>query len=133
MQIAELKKKLADAGCSPAHYEIGTGGSDVYCLNNDGTKWNIFYTERGTDSEPIFSSESESEACEFFLQHMCKQPNWHLVGVFQTEAEAEAEERKVKRLGAVPIRNDLPESIMGTPQFRIFVAGRDIHYVNPRK
>ncbi|MCP5537251.1 MAG: SPOR domain-containing protein [Akkermansiaceae bacterium] len=129
MTIPELKQKLYDEGCSPCNYAIESSGSDVYCLNNDGAQWKVYYTERGYDFDPIFTSESESEACDFFLQHMLKQSNWHLVGVFQSELEAKAYEREVSRFGATPIRNDLPESIMGTAQFRVFVAGRDIHLV----
>ena len=133
MEINELRLKLVEEGCSPFNYALESRGSDAFCLLHDGRCWNIFYSERGVDSDPIFSSESESEACEFFLQHMCKQSNWHLVGVFSWELEAKAFEREVIRLGAKPIRNDLPESIFGTPQFRVFVAGRDIHAVEPIK
>lgn len=133
MRISELQKKLEEAGCSQMTYSIESGGSDVYCLRNDGRRWNVFYTERGCDSEPIFTSDSESDACEFFFDYICKQPNWHLIGVFPSELEAKAFENEVARLGATPIRNDLPESMMGTPQFRVFVAGRDIHLVRDIK
>ena len=110
-------------------YAIESRGSDAHCLMHDGVRWKVFYSERGVDSPPVFSSESESQACEFFLQHLCKQANWHLVGVFDSDLEANAFENEVVGLGATPIRNDLPESILGTPQFRVFVAGRDIHAV----
>jgi len=133
MQISELRLKLVEEGCSPLNYAIESRGSDAFCLMHDGMRWNIFYSERGVDSDPIFSSQVESEACEFFLQHLCKQTHWHLVGVFPSELEAKAFEREVIRLGATPIRNDLPESMLGTPQFRVFVAGRDIHAVEPIK
>jgi hypothetical protein len=133
MQINELRLKLIEEGCSPLNYALESRGSDAFCLMHDGRCWNIFYSERGVASDPIYSSQSESEACEFFLQHMCKQTNWHLLGVFPTEWAAKEFEKEVIRLGATPIRNDLPESILGTPQFRIFVAGRDIHAVEPIK
>jgi len=100
---------------------------------HDGREWRVFYSERGWDADPIFTSESESDACEFFLDHMRKQPNWHLVGVFPSELEASTFGREVERLGARPIRNDLPESMVGAPQFRVFVAGRDIHLVDTIK
>lgn len=133
MQINELRLKLIEEGCSPLNYALESRGSDAFCLMHDGSCWNIFYSERGVDSDPIYSSPSESEACEFFFQYMCKQTNWHLVGVFPSEWEAKEFEREVIRLGATPIRNDLPESILGTAQFRVFVAGRDIHAVEPIK
>jgi len=133
MLIPELRKKLEEEGCAPMNYAIESRGSDAFCLMNDGRKWRVFYSERGWDADPIFTSESEAEACTFFLDHMRKQPNWHLVGVFPSELEAKSFEREVTRLGATPIRNDLPESLMGTPQFRVFVAGRDIHLVRSIK
>ncbi|MFO1438519.1 MAG: hypothetical protein U1F81_09355 [Verrucomicrobiaceae bacterium] len=129
MQIEELKRRLEAEGCSPMNYAIESRSSDAYCLMHDGHKWEVFYSERGLDSDPIFSSPSEADACSFFLSHMLKQEHWHLVGVFDSELEAKAYEREVIRLGATPIRNDLPETILGTAKFRVFVAGRDIHLV----
>jgi hypothetical protein len=129
MDLDELRQKLEEEGYSPWNYALESRGSDAYCLMHDGCRWNVFYSERGIDSDPIFVSKSESEACEFFLQHLCKQANWHLIAAFPSELEAKAFEREVTRLGATPIRNDLPESILGLPQFRVFVAGRDIHAV----
>ena len=133
MRISELQEKLDKEGCAASNYAIESRGSDVFCLMSDGRHWRVFYSERGCDADPIFTTESESEACEFFLDHMRKQPNWHLIGVFPSELEARAFEKEVERRGAAPIRNDLPESIMGTPQFRVFVAGRDIHLVRDIK
>ena len=133
MQIEQLKRRLEEEGCSPMNYAIESRSSDAYCLMNDGKRWQVFYSERGCDSEPIFSSPSESDACAFFLEHMRKQSNWHLIGVFDSELEAKAFELEVSRLGAKPIRNDLPESMLGTPKFRVFVAGRDIHIVKDIK
>ena len=129
MRLSDLKRMLDEEGCAPLNYAIESRGSDAYCLVHDGRQWRVFYSERGSDDDPIFTTASESEACEFFLDHMRKQPNWHLVGVFASELEAEAFEREVVSLSATPIRNDLPESLLGTPQFRVFVAGRDIHRV----
>ena len=133
MRISELQNKLDEEGCSPASYAIESRGSDTYCLINDGRQWQVFYSERGYDADPIFTTASESEACDFFLDHILKQPNWHLIRVFSSELEAKAFEKEIERCGAVPIRNDMPESIMGTPQFRVFVAGRDIHLVSDLK
>ena len=133
MQIPELRRKLEEEGCAPMNYAIESRGSDAYCLMNDGRQWRVFYSERGWDADPIFTSDSEADACEFFLDHMRKQPNWHLVAVRPSEMEAKAFEKEIERHGATPIRNDLAESIMGTPQFRVFVAGRDIHLVSHLK
>ena len=100
MRVSELQKKLDEEGCAPSNYAIESRGSDAYCLMNDGKQWRVFYSERGCDADPIFTTASESEACGFFLDHMRKQPNWHLIGVCPSELEAKAFEREVERLGA---------------------------------
>ena len=133
MRIPELRQKLEEEGCSPSNYAIESRESDAYCLMNDGRQWSVFYSERGCDSDPIFTTESETEACEFFLGYMRKQRHWHLIGVFPCESEAKAFEGEVVRCGATSVRNDLPASILGTPQYRVFVTGSDIHLVKAIK
>ena len=36
---------------------------EVEELDKKGNEWVVFYSERGIDSEPIYQSESESDAC----------------------------------------------------------------------
>ncbi|MEK0449745.1 MAG: hypothetical protein RL088_2013 [Verrucomicrobiota bacterium] len=133
MTIAELRQKLEEEGCSPSNYAIESRGSDAYCLMHDGKVWSIFYSERGCDSDPIFTTESQPEACTYFLELMRTQRHWHLVGVFATDAEAREFEQRVVECGAKPVRNDIPARILGVPQYRVFVLGRDIHLVKSIK
>jgi len=133
MTTAELLQILEEEGCSPTNYAIESRGSDAYCLMHDGTHWRIFYSERGCDSDPIFTTESQPEACAHFLELMRTQRHWHLVGAFPTDAEAREFENQVVRCGAKPVRNDLPAYLLGVPQYRVFVLGRDIHLVNSIK
>jgi hypothetical protein len=131
MHTEELRKKLVEEGCSLSNFAIGARESDAHCLVKDGGEWKVVYSERGLDRETLFTSASEEEACAFFLGLMRKQRHWHLVGSFPTEREAVWFEREVARLGAIPIRNDVPASVAGTTRYRVFVAGYDIHLVMP--
>jgi hypothetical protein len=129
MTIAELRQKLEEEGCSPSNYAIESRGSDAYCLMHDGKVWSIFYSERGCDSDPIFTTESQPEAFTYFLEFTRTQRHWHLIGVFPTDPEAKEFEHEVVKCGATPVRNDLPAYLLGVPQYRVFVLGRDIHLV----
>ena len=131
MNLRQLRKRLEEEGCSPLNYAVGSRASDAFCLIRESGIWKVCYSERGRDSDPIFTSASESEACGFFLDHMCRQPNQHLVGTFGSDEEAKTFEAEVARAGARPFRNDVPAAIHGTPRFRVFVAGKDIHIARP--
>jgi hypothetical protein len=126
MKRCDLEASLLAEGCNINTFAVGTpkGADDAFCIVYQNQRWEFFYTERGQDSQPIFTSESEEEASEYFYQYVLKQPNWHLVGWFGCESGALELERKISALGAKPIRNDIPE--MGGRQFRVFVQGKDI-------
>lgn len=82
MNTEELKKRLEEEACSRANYAICERDSDVFCLENQNGTWRIFYTERGMDQPPLFESQSESEACEYFFTFMTtKIRHDHLVGI----------------------------------------------------
>ena len=133
MNIKDLADRLHEEGCTGFSLQasISDGaGYDAMCLECTAGDWTVFYTERGTDSAPIYRSSSESDACEFFLDYMKKEPNRHCVGIFQSEESAEALEAQLRALSIDPIRNDIPVfTINGDPCFRVFVAGKQIHVV----
>ncbi len=129
MNVADVRSYLLAQGCSEAVFAVGSRGaaSDAFCLVHDGRRWIVFYTERGEDSPPIFSSESESDACDFFVRHVLAMEHWHLVGSFISESDAVSVSAQVELRGAKPIRNDIPHySRMNDPRYRVFVKGRDI-------
>jgi len=133
MNIAELEDRLFDEGCSG--YALQSRGSsyDAFCLTRNEGQWSVFYTERGIDSPPIYSTESESDACEFFLKHMQKQANWHMVGFFTNEQNAIKLEAQLQDLNIEPIRNDIPAFTQANdPRYRVFVAGKQIHSVREK-
>jgi hypothetical protein len=132
MEASRVKQYLLAEGCAENTFAVGSRGpaSDAFCLCHDGRSWKVFYTERGCDSSPIFTSNSEEEACAFFVKHMLSQEHWHLVGSYLNEADAEALAQRVALAGARPIRNDIPHfSRMNDPRYRVFVKGRDIFAV----
>lgn len=130
MNTEELKKQLLAEGCNENNFAILSRGSDTFCLDKRGTRWEVFYSERGDDSEPIFSSESEEDACEFFFNHIMKQQHWHIVGFFKSETEARELESKLVSIGVKPIRNDIPAyKTAHDPRYRVFVVGKDIFKV----
>lgn len=74
MTVSELKRILEAEGFRQDVYSL-TGGlpNEAYCLENRGYEWAVYYSERGERSgERIFFSESE--ASEFFLQRMRRDP-----------------------------------------------------------
>lgn len=113
-------------------FAVGKRGdaSDAYVLARQNNRWEVFYTERGCDSAPIFTSQSERAACLYFIKHVTSQPQWHLVGWFKKEVEATTMEEIVKALGARPVRNDIPNYAgFDDPRYRVFVFGKDIFAV----
>lgn len=127
MNVEELKQRLLDAGCSPYNFSIGPGGSDVYCLEQQGEVWRVFYTERGKDDPPIFESRSEAEASEFYFDHITKKIRHdHLVGFFVSEGNAIDLETQLSQNGIKPHRDKIPYGGWSDPRYRVFVVGKDI-------
>lgn len=127
MNATEVRERLLAEGCSPNNFVVQGHGSDVFCLALEDGVWSVFYTERGIDSPPIFSSPSEETACQFFFDHVMKMQHWHMVGFFEDEASARAMEDRLSAAGIRAIRNDMPAyRARNDPRYRVFVVGRDI-------
>lgn len=127
MKITELRKKLLQEGCNPKNFAVLSSAHDAYCIDKDNNLWNVFYSERGCNYDPIFTSSDESEACDFFYNLVINQQHWHLVGFFKKEIDATLLEDKLVAIGITPIRNDIPAYKTGNdPRYRVFVVGKDI-------
>ena len=127
MNTTELKQRLLEEGCSPYNFSIGHGGSDVYCLEQQGEIWRVFYTERGQDNPPIFESSSEAEACEFYFNYITtKIRHDHLVGFFISEQNALGLELQLAQNGIQSHRDKIPYGGWSDPRYRVFVVGKDI-------
>ena len=133
MKASELTELLIAEGCNQSNFSVLSRGDDAFCLDKKGNEWVIFYSERGCDSEPIFRSKSENNACEYFFNYVKKQDHWHIVGLFKKEEEAKELEGKINAIGIKPIRNDIPAyKTANDPRFRVFVVGKDIFKVRER-
>ena len=132
MNTSELEKKLLEKGCNPNNFCIGSAGvkSDVYCLSENYGKWSVYFTERGLNSEPIYESQNEAEACEFYYKEIMSIEHWHNVGFFECDEPAQKLQQELEAAGIKVIRNDMPPLKAGGPKIRrVFVLGEDIFKV----
>lgn len=130
MKATELTDKLLAEGCNPQNFSVLSRRHDAFCLDKTGKQWKVFYSERGCDSDPLFISSDESEACNFFYKLVINQEHWHLVGFFKHQADAKQLENQLLALGINPIRNDITAYKMANdPRYRVFVASKDIFRV----
>jgi hypothetical protein len=74
MDIASLKVELDKLKIKTSSYSLKGGlPSEKYCLSNQGSKWSVYYSERGEKTgENVFSNESK--ACEYFLNELKNDP-----------------------------------------------------------
>jgi len=127
LKAAELTEKLIAEGCNSRSFAVLGRQSDAFCLDKRGNEWVVFYSERGVDAAPIFRSNFESEACNFFFEYVLNLEHWHLVGWFKEEAGAESLEEKLAELGIPFVRNDIPAyKHANDRRYRVFVVGKDI-------
>ncbi|PNG44634.1 hypothetical protein A1354_15935 [Pseudomonas asplenii] len=131
MNSRELAERLLEEGCNPFNYSIGSRGaaSDVFCLSCKGTQWQVCYTERGEDSQPIYVSSSESHACEFFFHHIMAMRHDHCVGFFKSKANAVAFEHELRALGVAGWSDQIPLGGQHDLRYRFFVTGKAIFAV----
>ncbi len=133
MKASELNNMLIAEGCNESNFAVLSEIDDAFCLNKKGNEWGVFYSERGCDSKPLFTSKSENEACEFFFNYVKKQEHWHIVGFYKNEDEAKQLEDKIATIGVKSIRNDIPAyQTTNDPRFRVFVVGKDIFKVREK-
>lgn len=128
MNIHELDQRLAEEGCNPSFYSVGSrgGASDAFCLTRNNGKWRVFYTERGQDHAPIFETHSEEDACRFFFRHIMAMRHDHCVGFFRSEQQAKALGAKLEQHGLNPHRDKIPYGGPRDPRYRVFVTGKAI-------
>jgi hypothetical protein len=82
-----LDLKLWGEGCRL--YQIRQMGDDEICLIQTDDSWQVVYAERGAVQQLLFEFTDEAEACEFMYREIKRIKHPHLVGLFQTDAEAE--------------------------------------------
>jgi hypothetical protein len=128
MTTAELERRLLAEGCNPANYALNTRSYDGFCLLFDGLQWAVFYSERGRDQPPIFTSTAEDAACQFFFDFVMKMEHRHLVAVLRSESAARALRAQLEAQG---IATHAYQLLYATDDYRqvVSVVGKDIFRV----
>ena len=131
MNTKELEEALKSEGCNSANYAINLcdAASDVFCLTERSGKWCVFYTERGIDHSPIFSSESEFEACNFFYNHIMSHEQNHCVGFFISESNAFEFQAELNKNKILSKSDAIPYGGAHDLRYRVFVYGKAIFQV----
>lgn len=113
MNTAELERRLLAEGCNPTNYAINTRSYDGFCLLHDGQRWAVFYSERGDDQLPIFTSPDEAVACQYFFDFVMQMEHRHLVAMLRSEPAARALQARLEAQG------------IGTLPFQLHYADND--------
>lgn len=131
MNIRELERRLIEEGCNPGNYAIGSRGSasDAHCLTHNEQEWQVYYTERGVDSKPEFTSQSEEAACKYFFNFMMKFRHDHCIGVFTSKQLADELQAKLESHGLHPFQDKIPVPVVKEPLHRVWVSGKEIFIV----
>jgi hypothetical protein len=67
MNRAQLREKLSNMNTRPDAYSLDGGHpSEAYVLDQRGSKWRVYYSERGQETGAR-EFPNEEEACEYFL------------------------------------------------------------------
>lgn len=131
MNTTELAKRLADEGFNSHFYCIGPGWGrlgDGFALDKAGVLFEWFYVERGQKGQVEKVCASEEEACQFVYETLSKD-KWaqsHMVGMFESEAEAADLSRALSNEGIESETDRIPYGGPNDPRFRVFVYGRDV-------
>ncbi|MBQ0753637.1 MAG: hypothetical protein KBT87_06300 [Gammaproteobacteria bacterium] len=80
MDKKDLREILIKENFKPSAYSLNDAIKDeALCLRKDDRGWYVFYSERGLQTAKQYF-ESESDACEFFVDEMRDDPttkeNW---------------------------------------------------------
>lgn len=129
MTASELEQRLLQEGCNPNNFCIGPPRcpvTDIDCLDQVDGEWRVFFTERGQDSPPIFTTRDEAEACEFYFQRIMSMRHDHCVGFFRSEKLARSLIAKLEEHGVTPRQDAIPYGGWQDPRFRVFVSGKAI-------
>jgi hypothetical protein len=131
MNFSELHKRLQAAGCSPNNYHLGepNGVTDVHCLSQREGGWHFFYTERGKDSPPEKTFNSEAEACQFFYDFVMNIRHNHLVGFYQSPESLQRHATFLEKHGIAITHDKIPYGGWADPRYRLFVEGPAIFTV----
>ncbi|MDR3093438.1 MAG: hypothetical protein LBU62_02200, partial [Bacteroidales bacterium] len=89
--------------------------------------WKIYYTERGNDDDPIYSTYDIDDAIKYYKNYIINEEHWHLI-IITRSIEKMNEYRSILELNGIKIiQNDMPDySKKDDRVFRLFVTNKDI-------
>lgn len=130
MRITDLKDKLINEGCNVNRFGVMQITDDAYSIVKDNEFWEIFYSEHGKKSPPVFRTKNESEACEYFFRLILEERHFHLICFCKNKKDVKLIENQLRAIDVKSIRNDIPAyTTNDDPRFRIFVEGKDVFKV----
>jgi hypothetical protein len=129
MDLKNLYDELLAHGCNRFYIE-GIGGpqsDDIECLGYNDGKWEVYYTERGQKSKPLFSTPDMAEAVQFYHNHVMQLEHRHMVTFTRSPDVLTSYKTALERCGVRTVQNDIPHySATGDRIFRLFVTNSDI-------
>jgi hypothetical protein len=134
-KLIKLYNELIDEGCDCNSFYIdGISKSipnDTFCLDNDGQKWKIYYTEMGEKTD-IYSTYDLIDAINYYKKYiMEKVEHWHLICFTRSIKTLDKYRNVLKQNEIEVIENNIPAyKHYGDCVFRIFVNGKDIFRAN---
>lgn len=130
MDLQKLHDKLIAEGCSTSNFHIegiGPLGSDVFCLGEEFGVWEVFYSERGTKGEVLFSNPIKERAIQFFYDYILRIDHWHLITFTRSEELFHTYKKRLSDAGIKTIQNDIPHYSHHEDRiYRLFVVNKDI-------
>ena len=130
MTLPELAAYLEAERYQPLCYHIGSGWAacaDAYCLEQVGSRFEMFYVERGQRTDTIRCFEAESEACSAFIRRLDQErfSRAHCVGSFPDQVAADLLADKLTVAGITVHRDTIVHGGPADLRHRVFVFGRD--------
>lgn len=129
MELRELYNKMISEGFNRFYIE-GIGGpvfDDVECLGKIGSEWAVYYVERGQKSNPMFTSNSQDEAVDYYYKRVASIEHWHMIVFTRSKSLMEERRKTLENQNIRVIQNDIPHySKTDDRVYRLFVVNKDI-------
>ena len=126
MNLAELRRRLEAAGASPANYSLGARDYNGFCLMLLDGRWAVFFSERGLDQPPVFTSPDEAAACAFYFDFTMQMRHLHPVAFLRSKPAADAVQVRLAAAGIASTRHELYYAAPADYRQQVFVEGTDI-------
>ncbi|MDR0525813.1 MAG: hypothetical protein LBG90_08095 [Spirochaetaceae bacterium] len=130
-KLKNLYNDLIAEGCNQFYiYGIKNihPADDVNCLNNDGQKWEIYYTERGHKTKSFYSTYDLEDAVNYYKNFIINEiEHWHLICFTRSNELMNTYKRILEEAQIEIIENNIPHyKYYGDVVFRVFVKGKGI-------